>query len=43
MRELEDQAEKRPERLQDVPAQIDVLTGETLQALQIRETPDITA
>jgi iron complex outermembrane recepter protein len=36
-------AEKRPERLQDVPAQIDVLTGETLQALQIRETPDITA
>jgi iron complex outermembrane recepter protein len=36
-------AEKRPERLQDVPAQIDVLTGETLQALQIRQTPDITA
>lgn len=36
-------AEKRPERLQDVPAQIDVLTGETLQSLQIRQTPDITA
>jgi iron complex outermembrane receptor protein len=36
-------AEKRPERLQDVPAQIDVLTAENLEALQIRETPDITA
>jgi iron complex outermembrane receptor protein len=36
-------AEKRPERLQDVPAQIDVLTSESLDALQIRETPDITA
>jgi iron complex outermembrane recepter protein len=36
-------AQKRPERLQDVPAQIDVLTAEILQTLQIRETPDITA
>jgi iron complex outermembrane receptor protein len=36
-------AEKRPERLQDVPAQVDVLTTESLEALQIRETPDITA
>src|SRR5271170_2012269 len=35
-------AEKRPERLQDVPAQIDVLTGESLEALQIRQAPDIT-
>jgi iron complex outermembrane receptor protein len=36
-------AEKRPERLQEVPAQIDVLTGDTLEAMQMRETPDITA
>jgi iron complex outermembrane recepter protein len=36
-------AEKRPERLQQVPAQIDVLTGDRLEALQMRETPDITA
>jgi iron complex outermembrane recepter protein len=36
-------AEKRPERLQDVPAQVDVLTADVLQTLQIRETPDITA
>jgi len=36
-------AEKRPERLQDVPAQVDVLTSDTLETLQIRETPDITA
>jgi iron complex outermembrane receptor protein len=36
-------AEKRPERLQDVPAQVDVLTTESLEALQIREAPDITA
>jgi iron complex outermembrane recepter protein len=36
-------AQKRPERLQDVPAQIDVLTSERLEALQIHETPDITA
>ena len=36
-------AEKRPERLQDVPAQVDVLTADALQSLQIRETPDISA
>src|SRR5580658_6261576 len=35
-------AEKRPERLQDVPAQVDVLTGQSLEALQIRQAPDIT-
>ncbi len=36
-------AEKRPERLQDVPAQVDVLTAESLDALHIQQTPDITA
>ncbi len=36
-------AEKRPERLQDVPAQVDVLTAESLDAFHIRQTPDITA
>jgi iron complex outermembrane receptor protein len=36
-------AEKRPERLQDVPAQVDVLTSDSLQLQQIHETPDITA
>src|ERR1700677_70739 len=36
-------AEKRPERLQDVPAQVDVLTAENLDALHIQQTPDITA
>lgn len=36
-------AEKRPELVQNVPAQIDVLTAQTLEALQIRQTPDIAA
>src|ERR1700722_21026447 len=36
-------AEKRPERLQDVPAEVDVLTAENLDAFHIRQTPDITA
>lgn len=36
-------AQKRPERLQDVPAQIDVLTAESLQNLQIKQTPEITS
>lgn len=36
-------AEKRPERLQDVSAQVDVLTATALDQLQIREAPEITA
>jgi iron complex outermembrane receptor protein len=36
-------AEKRPERLQDVPAQVDVLTAAVLDQLQIKEASEITA
>jgi iron complex outermembrane receptor protein len=36
-------AEKRPERLQEVSAQVDVLTAQALETLQMRQTPDIAA
>ena len=36
-------AEKRPERVQDVSAQVDVLTAQNLEALQIRQSPEIAA
>src|ERR1700683_3173819 len=36
-------AEKRPERLQDVSAQVDVLTAAGLDQLQIKEAPEITS
>ncbi|GIL39648.1 TonB-dependent receptor [Roseiterribacter gracilis] len=36
-------AQKRSERLQDVSAQVDVLTAATLDALHIKNTPDIVA
>ena len=36
-------AEKRPERLQDVSAQVDVLTAASLDQLQIKEAPEITS
>jgi len=34
-------AQKRPELVQNVPAQVDVLTAQALETLQIRQTPDI--
>jgi iron complex outermembrane receptor protein len=36
-------AQKRPELIQNVSAQVDVLTAQSLEALQIRQTPDIVA
>ena len=36
-------AQKRPELIQNVSAQVDVLTAQSLQALQIRQTPEIAA
>jgi iron complex outermembrane recepter protein len=36
-------AQKRPELIQNVPAQIDVITAQSLESLQIRQTPDIVA
>jgi iron complex outermembrane receptor protein len=36
-------AQKRPELIQNVPAQVDVLTAQGLESLQIRQTPDIAA
>ncbi len=36
-------AQKRPEFIQNVPAQVDVLTAQGLESLQIRQTPDIAA
>lgn len=36
-------AEKRPERIQSVSAQVDVLTAQSLEALQIRQAPEIAA
>ena len=36
-------AQKRPERLQNVPAQVDVLTAQNLDTLQIRQAPEIAA
>lgn len=36
-------AQKRAERVQDVSAQVNVLTSSNIQALQIRQTPDIVA
>ncbi len=36
-------AQKRPELIQNVAAQVDVLTAQGLQSLQFRQTPDIAA
>ena len=36
-------AQKRAERLQDVPAQVDVLTARSIEAQQIKQTQDIVA
>jgi iron complex outermembrane recepter protein len=34
-------AQKRPELIQNVSAQVDVLTAQSLESLQIRQTPEI--